>query len=52
VRFVYDVRRGSELLATGATDHIWIERATGAPCHTPQVLRAGFARLAGAGPRD
>jgi acyl-CoA thioester hydrolase len=52
VRFVYEVRRGSELLATGSTDHIWIERASGSPCHTPEVLRAGFARLAGAGATD
>lgn len=52
VRFAYEVRRGSELLATGFTDHVWIEKATGAPCHTPQILRAGFERLAGAGPQD
>ena len=47
VRFAYEVRRGDDLLATGATEHIWVEAATGRPCRTPEVLRAPFARLAG-----
>jgi acyl-CoA thioester hydrolase len=50
--FAYEVRRGPDLLATGSTDHIWIEKESGAPCRTPEILRAGFARLAGAGPAD
>jgi acyl-CoA thioester hydrolase len=45
--FDYDVRRGADLLATGTTDHVWIERSTGAPCRTPGILRAAFERLAG-----
>jgi acyl-CoA thioester hydrolase len=47
VRFAYEVRHGDEVLATGATDHIWVERATGRPCRTPDTLRASFRRLAG-----
>lgn len=46
VRFGYEVRRGDELLATGATDHVWVEAATGRPCRLPEVLSAPFARLA------
>jgi acyl-CoA thioester hydrolase len=47
VRFAYEVTLGGEILATGATDHIWIERATGRPCRTPDAVRAPFRRLAG-----
>jgi len=47
VRFAYEVRRGEELLATGATDHVWIERASGRPCRTPELVREPFRRLAG-----
>jgi acyl-CoA thioester hydrolase len=47
VRFAYEVFHGDELLATGATDHIWIESATGRPCRTPELLREPFRRLAG-----
>ncbi|MEL7059509.1 MAG: thioesterase family protein [Acidobacteriota bacterium] len=47
VRFAYRVRRGDTLLATGATDHVWVDRATRRPCRTPEPLRAGFAHLAG-----
>jgi len=48
LRFRYEVRRGDELLVTGATEHVWIESATGRPCRTPEPLRAPFQRLAGA----
>jgi acyl-CoA thioester hydrolase len=47
VRFAYEVRRAGELLATGASDHVWVERASGRPCRTPEPLREPFARLAG-----
>jgi acyl-CoA thioester hydrolase len=47
VRFAYEVRNGEELLATGATDHIWVERATGRPARTPEAVRLPFRRLAG-----
>src|SRR5215208_6171551 len=47
MRFAYEVRRGSDLLATGATEHVWVETATRRPCRTPETLRAPFAKLAG-----
>ena len=47
VRFAYEVRKGEELLATGATDHIWVERATGRPSRAPEAVRGPFRRLAG-----
>jgi acyl-CoA thioester hydrolase len=53
LRFAYEVSRpevsrGTEVLVTGATDHVWVESATGRPCRTPEPLRAPFQRLAGA----
>ena len=47
IRFAYEVRRGGDLLATGHTEHIWIESASGRPCRLPEQLRAPFERLAG-----
>ena len=47
LRFAYEARRGDERLVTGATDHIWIESATGRPCRTPEAVRGPFERLAG-----
>ncbi|HJX27914.1 MAG TPA: thioesterase family protein [Thermoanaerobaculia bacterium] len=47
VRFAYEVRKGDELLATGATEHIWVEAATGRPCRTPEAVLEPFQRLAG-----
>ena len=47
LRFAYEVRKGDERLATGATEHVWIESASGRPCRTPEPLRDPFARLAG-----
>jgi acyl-CoA thioester hydrolase len=47
VRFAYEVRRAADLLATGASDHVWVEAATGRPCRTPEILREPFERLAG-----
>ncbi|MGH9360560.1 MAG: acyl-CoA thioesterase [Thermoanaerobaculia bacterium] len=49
LRFAYDVRRNGELLVSGATEHVWIDRATGKPCFTPEPLREPFRRLAGVG---
>ena len=36
LRFAYEVRRGEELLATGATDHIWVERVDRPPLPRPR----------------
>lgn len=47
LRFAYEVKNGAERLATGATDHIWIDKATGRPCRTPEMLREPFEKLAG-----
>ena len=46
-RFAYEVRRGEALLATGATEHLWVERESRRPCRIPAALREPFARLAG-----
>lgn len=48
LRFVYQVHRGETLLASGATEHIWVDRATGKPCRTPPPLRPIFEALAAA----
>ena len=50
IRFAYEVRRGEERLVTGATEHVWVERASGRFCRTPEILRRPFARLAGESP--
>ena len=47
LRFAYEVRNGDELLATGNTDHLWIEKASGRPCRISEPLREPFVRLAG-----
>ena len=47
LRFSYEVYREDELLATGATEHVWVDAKTGRLCRTPEPLRAPFARLAG-----
>ena len=47
LRFVYEVLRRGEVLATGATDHIWVARATGRPTRLPRDLDDGFRRIAG-----
>lgn len=48
--FAYEVRKGDDLLVTGTTDHIWVEKATGRVCRTPEALREPFRRLAGLPP--
>ncbi len=47
LRFAYEVHRGEQLLASGATEHLWLDRATGRPCRMPAVLREPFLRAAG-----
>jgi acyl-CoA thioester hydrolase len=47
MRFAYEVYKDGDLLATGASDHIWVETATGKPCRTPEAVREPFRRLAG-----
>jgi acyl-CoA thioester hydrolase len=49
LRFAYEVRRGGEAIATGATEHVWVDRESGRPCRIPEVLREPFTRLAGDG---
>ena len=46
VHFAYEVRRGDEMLASGETEHVWID-AAGMPCRIPEHLREPFGRLAG-----
>ena len=45
VRFGYQVSRGDELLATGTSEHVWLHKASGRPCRTPEFLRVAFDRL-------
>jgi acyl-CoA thioester hydrolase len=47
LRFAYEVKKGDDILATGASDHVWIESKTGKPCTIPAPLREPFRRLAG-----
>jgi len=47
LRFSYQVYRGDELLATGSTEHVWVDATTGRLCRTPEVLRQTFSELAG-----
>lgn len=47
LRFAYDVHRDGELLASGATEHVWVDAARNRPCRIPPFLQAPFARLAG-----
>jgi len=46
VRFGYEVHGSSDLLASGTTEHVWIDR-DGRPCRPPERLRDAFASLAG-----
>lgn len=45
--FGYRVSRGDELLATGGTEHVWVDNSTRRACRIPEVLRGPFGRLAG-----
>ena len=44
--FGYEVRLGDQRLATGSTDHVWVEAATNKPRRIPEILREPFERLA------
>lgn len=50
LHFAYEVRKDGEVLVTGATEHIWVETATGRPCRMPEPLREPFRKLAGLPP--
>ena len=50
LHFAYEVRKEEEVLVTGATEHIWVETASGRPCRMPEALREPFRRLAGLPP--
>jgi acyl-CoA thioester hydrolase len=47
MRFAYEVSNQGERVATGATEHVWVEKATGRPCRPPAEVRVAFERLAG-----
>lgn len=47
LRFAYEVVRGEERLASGATEHLWVERESRRPCRIPEPLSEPFERLAG-----
>lgn len=47
MRFAYEVRRDGELLATGGTEHIWVERTSRRPVRLPAALVEPFTRVAG-----
>jgi len=37
---------GAVRMATGSTEHLWVEKASGRPCRIPEILRPGFEALA------
>lgn len=47
VRYVYEVRLGERLLATGASEHVWIGRDTRNPVQLPADLDLAMKRVAG-----
>ncbi|MEM8961299.1 MAG: thioesterase family protein [Acidobacteriota bacterium] len=47
LRFAYEVQHDGNTLATGATEHVWVDARSRRPCRIPEVLRAPFGRLAG-----
>ena len=47
MRFAYEVRKGEALLASGATEHLWVARESRRPCRMPDDLRAPFGVAAG-----
>lgn len=50
LRFAYEVTCDGDTLVTGATEHVWIEVATGRPCRIPEFLKEPFRRLAPGSP--
>ncbi len=47
IHFAYEVHCRGELLVTGTSEHLWIDKATGRPCRMPEAFRESFERLAG-----
>lgn len=47
LRFAYEVKRDGELLATGTTEHVWVDAATGGLRRMPEELAEPFRQLAG-----
>ncbi len=47
IHFAYEVHKNGELLVTGNSEHVWIDKATGRPCRLPEAFRESFERLAG-----
>ena len=47
VRYAYEVHRDGALITTGASDHVWIDRASGKPTRLPADLKDGMERVAG-----
>ena len=45
LRFLYEVRRDGERLATGRTHHLWVEAQTGRPCRIPAPYKEAFGGL-------
>ena len=46
LRFGYAIRQGGLEMATGATEHVWFDRAKQRPCRMPDAVRPSFERLA------
>jgi len=46
MRFSYEVRREDQVLATGHTQHVWVNRETSRPCRMPEFARSHFETLA------
>lgn len=47
LRFAYSIEQDGQVLATGATEHIWFDRERQRPCRIPQDLMRPFRQLAG-----
>jgi len=47
IHFAYEVHRDGELLASGVTEHVWIDTASNRPCRAPEDIRQAFRGLAG-----
>ena len=47
LEFAYEVSCNGALLATGSTEHVWVDAATKRPRRIPEELQAPFERLAG-----
>lgn len=48
LRFAYEVARDGDPIATGVTEHVWVEVAARRPCRMPAELSQPFRELAGA----